>query len=119
MNLSYDEIARLTSEQRALLEKLMKEEGLDVSKLPIPLRQKESKIPLPPTQKRFWFLEKIHPGTSTYNIPIFFKIKGKISIEILEKSFKQLVQRHSLLRTKFIEIDSEPYQEILHMIISE
>lgn len=112
MNITYDEIAKLSPEERELLEKLMKEEGVDISTLPIPRRHSGIKVPLTPTQMRFWLLERIHPGTSAYNIPIFFKIKGKLSIKSLEKSFKYLIQRHSLLRTKFIETDGEPYQQI-------
>ena len=39
-------------------------------------------------------------------------MKGNLDIEIFEKAWNALIQRHESLRTYFIEIDGEPYQKI-------
>ncbi len=52
-------------------------------------------------QQRLWFLDKLEPGNSTYNVPFAVRITGRLRIEILEGSFKELIRRHEILRTTF------------------
>ncbi|MCL8537181.1 amino acid adenylation domain-containing protein [Chryseobacterium gallinarum] len=64
-------------------------------------------------QKRFWILSQFEGSDNAFNIPISFKISGKINIEQLEKALNVLVKRHDILRTVFKKNDNEIYQYIL------
>lgn len=54
-------------------------------------------------QKRVWYVEKIYPDTSLYNIGGTIKIKGSINFDILEKSINLFIKRNEGLRLRFTE----------------
>ena len=70
-------------------------------------------LPLSFSQRRLWFLQKLDPNLSAYNIPATFRIEGDLYISALEKALSEIVNRHEVLRTRIIEIDGEPFQEIV------
>ncbi|MEO0834942.1 MAG: 4-hydroxyphenylpyruvate dioxygenase, partial [Cyanobacteria bacterium J06642_3] len=77
--------------------------------LPIP---RQDKIPLSLTQERLWFLYKLEPDSSAYNIPLVLEIKGVLQINTLERAIAEIVRRHETLRTNFDLIDNTPLQLI-------
>ncbi|GCE23091.1 condensation domain-containing protein [Dictyobacter kobayashii] len=74
-------------------------------------RQKKS-FPLSLAQQRLWFLEQWHPNSSLYNIFGGIQISGPLSIDVLEQSFNQLLQRHETLRTHFVVEDDQVKQVV-------
>lgn len=68
-------------------------------------------IPLSFSQERLWFIDKMQ-GSINYHIPVILKIEGKLNITALEKSFKELINRHKILKTIYKEIDGTVYQKI-------
>ncbi|HEY4389359.1 MAG TPA: amino acid adenylation domain-containing protein, partial [Ktedonobacteraceae bacterium] len=73
---------------------------------------REQKIPLSFAQERLWFLDQLAPHSATYNMPVALQLTGPLSLEALEQSLTQLVQRHETLRTCFQSEESEPVQWI-------
>jgi amino acid adenylation domain-containing protein/FkbH-like protein len=65
------------------------------------------------SQKRFWILSKFKDGSEAYNISNIFEIEGKLNPAAFKRAFKEVMERHEILRTVFVEIDGEPYQKIL------
>src|SRR5581483_5284740 len=63
-------------------------------------------------QERLWFIEQMESGTGTYNIPAGVKLEGELKIEALEQSLREVVRRHEVLRTSFIETEGEPRQVV-------
>ncbi|MBD1581641.1 non-ribosomal peptide synthetase [Pseudoalteromonas sp. S16_S37] len=59
--------------------------------------------PLSAAQKRIWFLQQLEPDNTAYNLPAAFKVTGEIDIERLMHASEQLVEKHWMLRTKYIE----------------
>ncbi len=53
------------------------------------------------SQERLLFVEQFDPGASTYNIPIGIRLRGNLNFLALERSLKEIVQRHENLRTCF------------------
>ncbi|MBL8677013.1 MAG: hypothetical protein JNJ47_06305, partial [Alphaproteobacteria bacterium] len=45
-------------------------------------------------QERLWFVDRYEEGTSAYNIPIIFKILDHVNPIILERSIRDIVERH-------------------------
>jgi amino acid adenylation domain-containing protein len=66
-------------------------------------------------QRRLWVLDQMEPGQAAYNIPGSFVFEGRIDVEALRLAFEQLIDRHEILRTIFIEVNGEPRQKILSM----
>jgi amino acid adenylation domain-containing protein/non-ribosomal peptide synthase protein (TIGR01720 family) len=66
-------------------------------------------IPLSHSQERLWFIDKLE-GSSQYKIPIVFEIIGDLNIQALQYAFKELVNRHEVLRTTFVEINEKAVQ---------
>lgn len=63
-------------------------------------------------QERFWVLDQLDPGSSTYNTPAAYRLQGRLNILALEHSLNELVRRHESLRTTFAVIDNQLMQVI-------
>ncbi|BAY81640.1 peptide synthetase [Calothrix parasitica NIES-267] len=95
-------LENLSPEQkRQLLAKLLKEKA-----------NKPQKFPLSFAQKRLWFLDKLQPESSAYNIPFSLHLTGELNIIALQKSLNKIIQRHEVLRSSFTVIKDEPIQQV-------
>ncbi|HJX28669.1 MAG TPA: condensation domain-containing protein, partial [Thermoanaerobaculia bacterium] len=62
-----------------------------------------TEAPLSFSQERLWFLDRLEPGSSLYNIPMVLRLTGDLDVEVLRRSFTEIVRRHGALRTTFLE----------------
>ncbi|HEX4962825.1 MAG TPA: non-ribosomal peptide synthase/polyketide synthase [Thermoanaerobaculia bacterium] len=71
--------------------------------------------PLPQSfaQQRLWFLAQLQPESSAYNMPFGFRLRGRLDLRALERTFAEIVRRHEALRTSLGEVAGEPVQ-IVH-----
>ena len=69
--------------------------------------------PLSFAQRRLWFLHKLHPQLTAYNMPAAYRIQGPLQLAFLERALNALIRRHEALRTAIVEIGGEPAQRIL------
>ena len=65
------------------------------------------------SQKRIWLANRLTSVKYEYNVPYNFLLKGDIDQGILLKSLVKLIQRHEILRTKFVLVDDLPVQVII------
>ncbi len=70
------------------------------------------RIPLSFSQERLWFIDKLQ-GSVQYHMPWVFRVKGSLDIEILEAAFREIVDRHEILRTVIREEEGAPYQQVM------
>ena len=63
-------------------------------------------------QQRLWFLDRLLGASSLYNISWAIQLNGKLDVSALQQSLNEIVARHEVLRTYFIEQDGEPVQVI-------
>ena len=68
--------------------------------------------PLTHPQKRIWYIEKIYPNTSLYNIGGPIRIKGPIDFELLEEAINLFVQSNDGLRLRILEQDGDVKQYV-------
>jgi amino acid adenylation domain-containing protein len=73
-------------------------------------------LPLSFSQRRLWFLIKLDPGITAYNIPASFRITGNLNVAVLEESLKRIINRHEVLRTRIVEVEGQPFQEIVSQV---
>ncbi len=73
--------------------------------------ERTDELPLSFSQQKLWFLEQFAPGKPTYNIPVTLRLKGELSIPILEKALNKIIERHEVLRTCFPKQDGKPIQQ--------
>ncbi|HXU33588.1 MAG TPA: amino acid adenylation domain-containing protein [Thermoanaerobaculia bacterium] len=72
-------------------------------------------LPLSFAQERLWFLDRLLPGSPVYNLPIFLRFVGALSIPALGGALSEIVRRHEALRTTFVDLSGEgerPVQRI-------
>ncbi|MGW2264684.1 amino acid adenylation domain-containing protein [Streptomyces koyangensis] len=77
-----------------------------------PAAPRPQRLPLTPAQRRIWFLEQLHPGTTMYHEPKAVLLDGPLDPAALRRALQQVVDRHPALRTVFRDDDGVPYQEI-------
>ncbi|HEU4933901.1 MAG TPA: condensation domain-containing protein, partial [Pyrinomonadaceae bacterium] len=81
-----------------------------VSLPPITPALREGPMPLSFAQERLWFIDRLDEGSAVYNLSTAVKLEGSLQITALEQSLTELVRRHEILRTSFVEIDGQPAQ---------
>ncbi|MFJ3217590.1 amino acid adenylation domain-containing protein [Kitasatospora sp. NPDC086801] len=70
--------------------------------------------PLSPGQRRLWLLDRLHPGSAEYNVPMAWRIEGDLDEAALVESVRALCLRHSALRTRItVDAQGEPGQTVL------
>jgi amino acid adenylation domain-containing protein len=64
-------------------------------------------------QQRLWFLHLFDPTSPVYNIPLSLRLRGELNAPALRRAFGEVVRRHEILRTTYVEKDGEPLQMIV------
>ena len=72
-----------------------------------------SLLPLSFAQQRLWFLDQLERGNPFYNSFKAVRLKGELNVEALERTLSEIVRRHEVLRTRFVNAGGEPRQEVL------
>jgi amino acid adenylation domain-containing protein len=104
--------SQLSAAKRALLEKRLKGDWHASPGEQTIARRGESAPPAPLSfaQERLWFLDQLEPGSAAYNIPAALRLAGQLDVEILRRSFNEVVRRHESLRTSFASDGERPVQ---------
>lgn len=98
MNADIIDEANLSPAQRNLLETLLqKNQGLD-------------SFPLSFSQQRLWLLDQLQPGSSAYNVSAAIRLRGRLNVPALERTFGAIIRRHESLRTTFANINGRLIQ---------
>ncbi|MFY1824742.1 non-ribosomal peptide synthase/polyketide synthase [Myxococcus fulvus] len=84
----------------AKLESLVRGGGVTGRPELVPVTRVEG-MPQSFAQQRLWFLDRLEPGGSLYNIAFAMRLEGSLEVAALERAFNTLIQRHESLRTTF------------------
>lgn len=73
-------------------------------------------FPCTQTQLRCWVLDQLQPGNPALNVAVRWEIRGSFKASTIEAAFKKIIQRHEILRTRFVERKGNPYQQVLDAV---
>jgi amino acid adenylation domain-containing protein len=79
---------------------------------PVAAVTREGPLPLSFAQERLWFLDRLEPGSTVYNVPVVLRLEGALDLAALERAVAGIVRRHEALRTTFATVDGAPVQVI-------
>jgi amino acid adenylation domain-containing protein/non-ribosomal peptide synthase protein (TIGR01720 family) len=78
-------------------------------------RKRPVMIPLSYAQERLWFIDQLLPNNALYTVPIALKLLGTLKVADLRRSFESLIERHEILRTRFVSEAGLAKQAILSL----
>lgn len=102
------EFSTVESLARRLMQLRFASEGLEVS--PIVAARRDQDLYLSFAQQRLWFMDRLSPDKSGYNISNAIRLKGPLNVPALEQALGEIVRRHEVLRSSFSEKDGQPLQ---------
>ncbi|HEV7586613.1 MAG TPA: amino acid adenylation domain-containing protein, partial [Longimicrobium sp.] len=70
------------------------------------------RLPLSFAQERLWFLDRLQPGGTLFNVLVPLRLTGALEVPALERALGEIVRRHEALRTTFRELEGAPVQVI-------
>jgi hypothetical protein len=86
--------------------------GAGVQAPPITSVPRQGHLPLSFAQQRHWFLQQLDPGSSLYNLRNTVRLQGALDPGVLERSLREILIRHEVLRTSFPVVAGLPAQMI-------
>ena len=73
-------------------------------------------FPCTQTQLRCWVLDQLQPGNPALNVAVRWEIRGNFKAATIEAAFRRIIQRHEILRTRFIERQGSPCQQVFDAV---
>ncbi len=103
----------LTDSQRAVLAARLRR-GRENLASEIPRRPAGlSDLPLSYGQEQLWFIDRFAPGLAAYNIPLAWRLSGRLDAPAVSRAVDGLVARHETLRTRLTAgRDGRPVQVV-------
>jgi amino acid adenylation domain-containing protein len=81
--------------------------------LKLTAQDRSNGIPISLAQERLWFLYQRDKESTAYYMPSALEIRGTLNVEVFEQSFHEVIQRHEVLRTTFMQVDNN-IRQIIH-----
>ncbi|MDX2205391.1 MAG: amino acid adenylation domain-containing protein [Hyphomicrobiaceae bacterium] len=107
-----DRLRSLIAANRELLIAHLRAQAEAGSASSLPRVPRTGRLPVSFAQQRLWFLDRVDPGRSHYNILVAFRIDGRLDGTAFERSLEALARRHESLRTRVGERDGAPWIEV-------
>ncbi|HEY0510666.1 MAG TPA: amino acid adenylation domain-containing protein, partial [Thermoanaerobaculia bacterium] len=79
---------------------------------PIGRAPRGADLPLSFAQQRLWFLDRLEPGTATFNVPSPFRLTGRLDPGALSRALDEIARRHESLRARFLEREGRGRQQV-------
>ena len=105
------------AQRQAFLHKLQSK-NMSFAALPIPaMRHEFDSLGLSYAQERQWFLWELDPHSAAYHVPTALRLRGNLDLPALQRSFDALLERHEVLRTRFVDGATQVVQAHLSLPI--
>nr|MBO1965681.1 hypothetical protein [Sinorhizobium medicae] len=74
---------------------------------------RDGALPLSYSQQRLWFLAQLDEDSTNYNIPLGWRLQGRLDRVAWRRSLDRLFARHEALRCTFVAGEDDPQVQIL------
>lgn len=101
--------ASIRDQREALIEFLSRRESQDAAAVPPIAATTGDEHPLSYAQRRLWLVDRIGGAGASYNTPAVVMIEGELDCDAMQYVFTRIVERHRILRTRYMQRDGEPY----------
>ena len=64
-------------------------------------------------QERLWFLQKLDPDSTHYNLSTALRLLGELNVPALQRSIEDVVECHEILRTVYVDEAGKSHQVVL------
>ncbi|WQO95369.1 amino acid adenylation domain-containing protein (plasmid) [Sinorhizobium medicae] len=101
---------------RALLAMIIAGADLQGSPQTVPVIMpvgRDGALPLSYSQQRLWFLAQLDEDSTNYNIPLGWRLQGRLDRVAWRRSLDRLFARHEALRCTFVAGEDNPQVQIL------
>jgi amino acid adenylation domain-containing protein len=107
-------IKKIKTFKDELIEFLTVEEELNAVAAPIERCSDVKQIlSLSFAQQRLWFIDQLQGGTPEYNMSMAFEMRGHIQLSTLTAVFREIINRHEVLRSVYVDAAGEAMQRII------
>jgi amino acid adenylation domain-containing protein/non-ribosomal peptide synthase protein (TIGR01720 family) len=79
---------------------------------PLQVVGRDGNLALSFAQQRLWFFDQLEPDSLFYSLPTAIRLSGALDVVALERSLREIVRRHEVLRTTFTNRNGQPVQVI-------
>jgi amino acid adenylation domain-containing protein len=113
MQIPSDRKAKLSAAKQSLLEKRLQGKAVTTGSIPAITRTVDGEHgPLSYAQQRLWFIDQLEPGSTAYNMVFALRFEGRLNKKALGDAMHEIVRRHAILRTCFVEQNGRVMQQI-------
>lgn len=75
-------------------------------------RDRTQRLPASPSQELVWFLDKLEPNNPAYIAKAMVFLRGRLDVSALHASLQDVIDRHEIYRTRFVEDDEGVVQTV-------
>ncbi|UED87496.1 non-ribosomal peptide synthetase [Streptomyces profundus] len=80
---------------------------------PVRPMARPERVPLSGGQRALWFLHQMEGSRTGYNQCYPWRLRGPLDVQALEAAVGDVLRRHDILRTVFLEHEGVPHQRVL------
>ena len=104
----------LSQDRLALLNRILREEGLEAAGPAGVVRRADPAAPVPATvqQTQMWTLDHLLTGPTPYVVLGALRVRGALDPAVFAHACRMVVRRHESLRTVLVDIDGRPVQQV-------
>jgi Condensation domain/TubC N-terminal docking domain len=110
--LTQEDIDGLRISRGQIVTLLERSAGAQATELELEPRSRLERAPLAFSQLAHWHQYKLSERRAIRQIASATRIRGRLNVEVLQKSIAEVVRRHDALRTRIVALDGVPVQEI-------
>jgi len=105
-------VTDLTDHRERLLERLLAQRGLAGAQRGVPRRPEGATVPLTGNQRGLWLTGRLGLDAGAYAMFAALRVAGEVDPDRLRAAVTAVVERHEALRTRIVEVDGVPRQQV-------